>query len=72
MPSNVKHNHSPSKKTATKIPGSDGDLEKKMFYGVARRKNKIKASKSWRVKEQNDLVPIYRAAEDKTIKALRN
>lgn len=26
MPSEMKHNHSPSKKTATKIPGSDGDL----------------------------------------------
>lgn len=45
---------------------------KNMFYGVARRKNKIKANKSWRVKERNDLVPIYRAAAEKTIKALRN
>lgn len=43
-----------------------------MFYGVARRKTKIKANKSWRVKEQNKLVPIYRAATEKNIKTLRN
>lgn len=45
---------------------------KNMFYGVARRKTKIKANKSWRVKEQNKLVPIYRAATEKNIKTLRN
>lgn len=37
------------------------------------QEGKIKANKSCRVKKQNELVPIYRAAtEKKNIKTLRN